>query len=51
MQDLISESCYSLLHYDGDVKSKNLIGGITSIFIKIYAAYTGIYGLVKMFKL
>ena len=49
-QDLISESCYTLLHFDGDLKTKNLIGGITSIFIKLYALYGGLFGLVKMFQ-
>ena len=49
-QDLISEPCYTILHFDGDLKTKNLIGGMTSIFIKIYAAYCGIFGLVKMFQ-
>ena len=50
MQDLISESCFTLLHFDGDLKTKNLIGGMASIFVKLYAAYTGIHGLVKMFQ-
>ena len=50
LQDLISESCYTLLHFDGDLKTKNLVGGMTSIFIKIYVAYFGLFGLVKMFQ-
>ena len=39
---MITKASYEIFHFDQDKKTKTVIGGISSLFIKLIVMYIGI---------
>ena len=47
-RDTITNPSALKLHFDGDVRLKNLIGGILSVIIDVYVSYIAITKFIDM---
>ena len=48
-KDELSDRGYSLFHYNGDIKSRTLLGGLGTLFIQIYVSYIACKKGIQMF--
>ena len=47
-KDTITLPSYNILHFDAELKTKTLVGGIISLCIKCYVFYIGFKNFIKM---